>query len=95
MQVRLCAPIVEASGLTVLVIIGIACWGQTAEQARELHQRGYALLDSGDYVQGREYTRQAMEMRRQLLGEVSEDYITSLNNYALSFAMEQNFQRAA
>lgn len=81
--------------LTVLVIIGIACWGQTVEEARELHQKGYALLDSGDYVQGREYTRQAMEMRRQLLGEVNEDYITSLNNYALSFAMEQNYQRAA
>lgn len=81
--------------LAVLVVTSVACWGQTVEQARELHQRGYALLDSGDYVQGREYTRQAMEMRRQLLGEVNEDYITSLNNYALSFAMEQNYQHAA
>lgn len=82
--------------LVIAVIVGwVACWGQTVEEARELHLRGYALLDSGDYVQGREVTCQAMEMRRQLLGEVSEDYITSLNNYALSFAMEEDFNKAA
>ncbi len=81
--------------ILVMVASWVACWGQTVEEARELHLQGYALLDSGDYVCGREVTRQAMEMRRQLLGEVNEDYITSLNNYALSFAMEQNYIKAA
>ena len=78
-----------------IIVSCLVCWGQTVERARELHMQGYALLDSGDYIQGREVTRQAMEMRRQLLGEVNEDFITSLNNYALSFAMEENFKKAA
>lgn len=81
--------------LVAVLGIGSAGWGQTVEQARELHQRGYALLDSGDYVGGREFTRQAMEMRRVLLGKVHPDYITSLNNYALSFSMEKDWQQAA
>ena len=67
---------------------------QTFQQADSLHQRGRELLNEGKIAEGRECTRQAMEMRKKLLGEVSEDYITSLNNYALTFGMEKNYVKA-
>ena len=67
---------------------------QTIQQADSLHQRGRELLDLGNITEGRECTRQAMEMRKKLLGEVSEDYITSLNNYASTFSMENNYAQA-
>jgi tetratricopeptide (TPR) repeat protein len=35
-----------------------------------------------------------MEMRKKLFGEVSEDYITSLNNYVYSYGAEKNWQKA-
>jgi hypothetical protein len=66
---------------------------QTTQQADSLHQRGRKLLNEGKIAEGRECTRQAMEMRKALLGEVSEDYITSLNNYALTFGMEKDYRR--
>lgn len=64
------------------------------EQADSLHQRGRVLVNEGKIAEGRERTRQAMEIRKQLLGEESEDYITSLNNYAFSFAAEENYRTA-
>ena len=67
---------------------------QTVEQADSLHQRGRELLSEGKLAEGRECTRQAMEIRKKLLGEVSEDYITSLNNYALAIGMEENYAEA-
>lgn len=67
---------------------------QTVQQADSLHKRGIELLSTGKIAAGREDTRQAMEIRKKLLGEVSEDYITSLNNYALSFGMEDNYPKA-
>ena len=67
---------------------------QTVEQADSLHQRGRELVNEGKIAEGRECTRQAMDIRNTLLGEVSEDYITSLNNYAFSFGAEQNWQKA-
>lgn len=67
---------------------------QTVEQADSLHQRGRELVNEGKIAEGRECTRQAMELRRKLLGEVSEDYITSLNNYAYSFGAEKNWQKS-
>lgn len=45
-------------------------------------------------AEGREYTLKAMEMRKTLFGEVSEDYINYLNNYALSFSMENDQAKA-
>lgn len=62
--------------------------------ADSLHKRGRELINEGKISEGREYTRQAMEIRKELLGEVSEDYITSLNNYAYSFGAENNWQKA-
>lgn len=59
-----------------------------------LHKRGKELITEGKISEGREYTRQAMEIRKELLGEVSEEYITSLNNYAYSYGAENNWQKA-
>lgn len=70
------------------------CHAQTVEQADSLHQLGRELVNDGKITEGRECTRQAMEIRKKLLGEVSEDYITSLNNYAYSFGAEKNWQKA-
>lgn len=67
---------------------------QTIQQAGSLHQRGRELVNEGKIAEGRECTRLAMEMRKKLLGEVSEDYITSLNNYAYSYGAEKNWQKA-
>ena len=67
---------------------------QTVQQADSLHQRGRELVNEGKIAEGRECTRLAMEMRKKLLGEVSEDYITSLNNYAYFYGAEKNWQKA-
>ena len=80
--------------IALLALTAMAGLAQTVEQADSLHQRGRELVNEGKIAEGRECTRQAMEMRKTLLGEVSEDYITSLNNYAYSFGMEQNWQKA-
>lgn len=68
--------------------------GELLAVADSLHERGKKLLNDGKILDGRECIRQAMEMRKTLLGEVSEDYITSLNNYALTFSMEKYYQKA-
>lgn len=80
--------------MTVMIPLCIAGFAQTIQQADSLHQRGRESLNAGNITEGREYTRQAMDIRKKLLGEVSEDYITSLNNYALTFSMENNYQKA-
>lgn len=67
---------------------------QTVQQADSLHQRGRELVNEGKIAEGRECTRQAMEIRKKLLGEMSEDYITSLNNYALTYGMEKDYAKA-
>ena len=86
----------EGRFFTILVLLTgwLFCHAQTVEQADSLHQRGRELLNEGKVAEGRECTRQAMEMRQKLLGEVSEDYITSLNNYALTFSMEEDYAKA-
>lgn len=78
----------------VVWLTASVCHAQTTQQADSLHQRGRELTNEGKIAEGRECTRQAMEMRKQLLGEVSEDYITSLNNYAYTFGAEKDYQRA-
>lgn len=81
----------------VFIVAVIACvmgHAQTLVQADSLHQRGRELVNEGKIAEGRECTRQAMEIRKKLLGEVSEDYITSLNNYASSFGAEKNWEKA-
>ena len=69
-------------------------YAQTAEEAQALHDKGRESFNAGKVAEAREYTLKAMEMRKALFGEVNEDYISSLNNYALSFSMEENYDRA-
>ena len=68
--------------------------GQTLQQADSLHNCGRELISKGKIIEGRAYTEQAMNIRKQLLGEVNNDYITSLNNYALSYSLEKNNSKA-
>jgi len=85
-------------GLFISVLLAlnfITGQAQTTQQADSLHRLGRELLGEGKISEGRECTRQAMEIRKKLLGEVSEDYITSLNNYALSFSLEEDYKKAA
>lgn len=67
---------------------------QTTQKADSLHQQGRELFNDGKIAERRECTLQAMEIRKNLLGEVSEDYINSLNDYALSFNAEKKWQKA-
>ena len=69
-------------------------YAQTVEEAQVLHDKGRVCFNAGKVAEGREYTLKALEMRKTLFGEMNEDYITSLNNYALSFSMEGNHNKA-
>lgn len=80
--------------IALLAFVAAAVQAQTLQQADSLHQLGRKCLTEGKVAEGRELTRRAMDMRRTLLGEASADYITSLNNYALSFFMEKNYDKA-
>lgn len=77
-----------------LFLLSSSQYAQTAEEAQALHDKGRECFNAGKVAEGREYTLKAMEMRKTLFGEVSEDYITSLNNYALSFSMEKANDKA-
>lgn len=66
----------------------------TAEYAQSLHSTGRAYFNNNDIAKGREYTRQALGLREKLFGKVSEKYIVSLNNYALSFLMANELENA-
>ena len=80
--------------IALLTLSVIASRAQTVQQADSLHQRGRELMSGGKIAEGRACTRQAMEIRKKLLGELSGDYITSLNNYAFSFGAEKNYTKA-
>lgn len=73
----------EAEGLT-----------NTAEYAQALHSTGRAYLNTNNIQKGREYTKRALDLREKLFGKVSEKYIVSLNNYALSFLMANELEEA-
>ena len=77
-----------------MLLLSCPLFAQTAEEAQALHDKGRECFNAGKVAEGREYTLKAMKMRKTLFGEVSEDYITSLNNYALSFSMEKDNDRA-
>lgn len=84
-------------GIILIVILLSALnavQGQTLQQADSLHNCGRELFSKGKIIEGRAYTEQAMNIRKQLLGEVSNDYITSLNNYAFSYSLEKNNSKA-
>lgn len=66
----------------------------TAEYAQALHSTGRAYFSTNNIQDGREYTKQALELREKLFGKVSEKYVVSLNNYALSFLMANELEYA-
>lgn len=66
----------------------------TAEYAQSLHSTGRAYFNVNNIQEGREYTKRALELREKLYGKVSEKYIVSLNNYALSFLMANELENA-
>ena len=84
--------VIIAAALCLLPVFGLRA--QTAEAARGLHEKGLQYLREGNISDGREYTRQALEMRRELFGETSEEYIVTLNNYALSYFMSEDYPEA-
>lgn len=71
--------------IILLALFALTGQAQTKQEADSLHLLGRTMLEQGRTVEGREYTLQAMEMRKALYGENSEEYINSLNNYALSY----------
>ncbi len=79
---------------TALLALSLNVGAQTLQDAKTLHEKGRKCLNEGNIAQGRELTKQAMDIRKKLSGEVDEDYITSLNNYAYTFALEKNFAKA-
>lgn len=80
--------------ILLLAFAFLSAFAQTIRQVDSLHQRGRELVNEGKLAEGRECTRQAMEIRKKLLGEENEDYITSLNNYAYSFGAEKSWKKA-
>lgn len=62
--------------------------------ADSLYKRGIELVNEGKIPEGREYISHAMDIKKGLLGEVSEEYITWLNNYALTFGIERDYAKA-
>ena len=80
--------------ICILILTPLMLCGQTQEEAQALHDKGRELMEAGKVAEGRDYTKRALDMRKQLFGEVNEDYISSLNNYANSFCMEENFPKA-
>lgn len=80
--------------LTVCLVCVCLTDAQTKQEADSLHEAGRVLLDQGKAVEGRELTLKAMEIRKKLFGEVSEDYITSLNNYASSYQAQKDYAKA-
>lgn len=73
---------------------GAMIQAQTAEDAKEFHEKGHQCLSEGMLLEGREYARQAMEIRKDLYGELNVDYITSFNNYAFSYFMADDYGEA-
>lgn len=81
--------------IVMVAVVTVSGLAQTLQQADSLHQLGREFAEQGKIAEARACDEQAMDIRRKLLGEVSEDYITTLNNYALTFSMEENYVKAA
>ena len=80
--------------LLLLSSLSLPLCAQSAEEAQRLHNLGRESFTAGHILQARKYTKQALDMRLKLFGEHHPDYITSLNNYALSFCEEKKYDEA-
>lgn len=67
---------------------------ESPEYAQSLHSTGRAYLNKGKMAEGRDFTLKAANLRQKLFGKVSKEYITSLNNYALSYLIAEDFPEA-
>lgn len=68
--------------------------GATAEAAQSLHNTGRTYANLQQPLDARSYDEKALEIRKKLFGEASEPYITSLNNYALTYSLEEKYAEA-
>lgn len=66
----------------------------TPEYARALHNTGRAFLCSNNFEEGRKYTLQAANLREKLFGKRSKEYIASLDNIAVSYVVEGDYEKA-
>ncbi len=64
----------------------------TAEYAKSLNNTALTYLGLNDKTRGTEYAKRALELREELFGRESEEYIGSLNNLAL---MTDDYEEAA
>lgn len=66
----------------------------TADYATCLHNMGRCCAGQKQFSKGKDYSKRAMELRKKLLGELNDDYILSLNNYANYFCWEEDYKSA-
>lgn len=67
---------------------------QSADYAMALHLTGRAFFNTGQTDKGREYTLKAAKLRKKLFGRASKEYTSSMNNYALSFLLADEPDKA-
>ncbi len=69
-------------------------WKDSVDKALLLDVKGQLLYTLGDYHNAKIFFQQALELRRQLLGEEHLDYATSLNNVAAIYQQEGQYDEA-
>lgn len=79
----------------LLALATITASAQNQHEADSLYNLGRELVNNGKGAEGRPIAQQAMEMYKNLHGEVSDDYINALNVCGASFGQEENYKKAA
>jgi tetratricopeptide (TPR) repeat protein len=69
-------------------------WKDSVDKAFLLDVKGQLLYTLGDFHSAKQFFQQALELRRQLLGEEHLDYATSLNNVAAIYQQEGQYDEA-
>ena len=62
--------------------------------AQSLHDKGFKELSIGNFNTAIEYTKEAVYLRRQILGENNIEYFKSLHNLSLCYAGLDDFNKA-
>ena len=66
----------------------------TEQYAQALHNTGLAYFNTNNLQKGREYTHKALQLREELFGKMSKKYLESLNNYALSYLLNEELDES-
>lgn len=66
----------------------------TADYATCLHNIGRCFGAQQNISDGKLYTKKAVDLRKKLFGELNDDYILSLNNYANFCCLENDYKSA-